>query len=187
MSTGYQIKDQEAAYYVTFQIVEWVDVFSRKIYRDIVIDSLRYCQEHKKLEIYAYVIMSNHMHLLVRSGKGELSATIRDFKRHTSKAIIHAIIEGNESRKEWMLNIFSFAAKKHSRNENYQVWTHENHAEEVFSNKFIWQKVLYIHENPVRNGLVHNSWEYKYSSASNYADMDSILDIICVTRPLKTY
>jgi hypothetical protein len=59
MSTGYQIKDQSAAHYVTLQIVQWVDVFTRKVYRDIVIDSLKYCQKEKDLEIYAFVIMSN--------------------------------------------------------------------------------------------------------------------------------
>ncbi len=87
MSTGYQIKDQESAYYLTLQIVHWVDIFSRKIYRDIVIDSLKYCKKEKGLEIYAYVIMSNHIHLLARGGKGNLSGILRDFKRHTSKRI----------------------------------------------------------------------------------------------------
>ncbi|MDA3952428.1 MAG: transposase [Bacteroidales bacterium] len=79
MSQGYQIKDQSAAHYVTLQIVQWVDIFSRKIYRDIVIDSLKYCQKEKDLEIYAFVIMSNHIHLLVRSGNENLSGTLRDF------------------------------------------------------------------------------------------------------------
>ena len=102
MPTGYQIKDQEAAYYLTFQVVFWIDVFTRKTYRDIIIDSLRYCQQDKCLEIYAYVIMSNHIHLLVRSSKGELSATIRDFKKYTSKKIIEEIITGTESRREWI-------------------------------------------------------------------------------------
>ncbi len=55
MSTGYQIKDQSAAHFETLQIVQWVDIFTRKIYRDIVIDSLKYCQKEKSLEIYAFV------------------------------------------------------------------------------------------------------------------------------------
>lgn len=50
MPTGYQIKDQQAAYFVTVQVVHWADIFSRKIYRDIVIESLDYCGKHKGLE-----------------------------------------------------------------------------------------------------------------------------------------
>ncbi|HLP04484.1 MAG TPA: hypothetical protein VK152_03545, partial [Paludibacter sp.] len=61
MATGYKIVDQEALHYVTFQIVEWVDLFTRKVYRDIVTDSLKYCQANKGLEIYAFVVMSNHI------------------------------------------------------------------------------------------------------------------------------
>lgn len=137
MSQGYQIKDQSAAHYLTLQIVQWVDIFTRKVYCDIVIKSLKYCQNEKSLEIYAYVIMSNHIHLLVRSGNENLSGTLRDFKSYTSKEILKAIIEKNESRRDWLLMIFKYAASKHKRNNTYQLWTHENHAEEVYSNKFI--------------------------------------------------
>ena len=110
MSQGYQIKDQSAAHYITLQVVEWADIFTRKIYRDIVISSLKYCQKEKGLEIYAYVIMSNHIHLLVRSSKDDLSGTIRDFKSYTSKEIIKAVLENSESRRDWLLMIFKYAA-----------------------------------------------------------------------------
>ena len=100
MPTGYQIKNQEQLYFVTLQIVEWIDVFSRKNYRDIIIENLHYCQKHKSLEIYAYVIMSNHLHLLGKSGNSELSNTLRDFKSYTSKLLLKQIIEGTESRKD---------------------------------------------------------------------------------------
>ncbi len=106
--------------------------------------------------------MSNHIHLLVRSGQGNLSGTLRDFKSHTSKEILKAIIEKNESRRDWLLMVFKYAANKHKRNSTYQVWTHENHAEEIYSNKFIEQKLDYIHNNPVRAGIVTNSEDYLY-------------------------
>lgn len=79
MPTGYQIKNQEATYYLIFQVVFWIDIFTRKVYKDIIIDSLKNCQLEKNLEVYAYVIMSNHIHLLAKNSKGELSATVRDF------------------------------------------------------------------------------------------------------------
>lgn len=186
MPTGYQIKDQEAAYYLTFQVVFWIDIFTRKIYRDIIIDSLKYCQKEKGLEIYAYVLMSNHVHILARSTKGELSATIRDFKKYTSKKIIDTIISETESRREWMLRLFAYAAKRQNKKGDYQFWTHENHAIEVFSNTFIEEKVTYIHNNPVRRGVVNNPEEYVYSSAKYYAGEESLLDIIPVDFSWKT-
>lgn len=71
MTTGYQIKDQEGLYYLTFQVVDWIDIFTRNVYRDIVIDSFRYAIEHKGFQIFAYVIMSNHIHLIANRSKGE--------------------------------------------------------------------------------------------------------------------
>lgn len=100
MSTGYQIRDQSALHYLTIQIVDWIDVFTRQTYRDIVLESLRYCQQHKGLQIFGFVIMSNHIHLIANSPQGELSNTIRDFKKFTAKNIIESITSGNESRKD---------------------------------------------------------------------------------------
>lgn len=177
MPTGYQIKNQEGCHYLTLQVIDWIDVFSRKIYRDILIENLRYCQDNKGLEIFAFVIMSNHVHLVVRSRNNNLSGTIRDFKSFTSKEILNAINEENESRKEWMLTLFSMAAARHKRNSEFQFWTHENHAVELLSNKFIDQKIDYIHQNPVRAGIVEHPEEYIYSSAGFYAGRGGLIEL----------
>ena len=180
MSTGYQIVNQESVYYVTLQIVNWIDLFTRKVYRDIVIDSLLYCQQNKGLEISAFVIMSNHLHLLLRSKTEKLSDTIHDFKSFTAKQIILEINTEQESRRKWMLNLFEYAAKQHKRNEKYQIWTHENHAEEIYSNEFIVQKMNYIHNNPVRACIVEKPEDYLYSSARAYAGLDCMIDVVPV-------
>jgi len=185
MSTGYKIEEQDGLHFVTFQIVKWIDIFTRKIYRDIVIESLRFCQTNKSLEIYAFVVMSNHLHLLLRSEKSELSNTIKEFKSFTAKQILKAIDTEPESRREWMLNLFEFSAKQHKRNEKYQIWTHENHAEIVYGNQFMDSKINYIHENPVRAGLVENAEDYLYSSARNYADLEGVLDVIIVPQAIE--
>jgi len=185
MSTGYQIVEQDALHYVTFQIVNWVDLFTRKVYRDIFIDSLKFCQANKGLEIYAFVVMSNHIHLLLRSDIGKLSDTIREFKSFTAKQILLAIDTESESRSEWMLNLFEFAAKQHKRNEKYQVWTHENHAELIYSDKFIFQKINYIHDNPVRAGIVENPEDYLYSSALDFAGKSCVLKTVPVLVPTE--
>ena len=142
MTTGYQIKDQEGLYYLTFQIVDWIDIFSRQVYRDIVIDSFKYAMENKGLQIFAYVIMSNHVHL-------ELILEL--FPKHKIIGTIQSIAE---SRREWLLNRFQFNANQHSRNENYQVWTHENHAIYLYSPEFIAEKLEYLHQNPAGWNMV---------------------------------
>lgn len=124
--------------------------------------------------------MTNHMHLLVSSDNENLSQIVCDFKKYTSKKIIETIQTERESRREWMLNLFSFEATKHTRNKNYQFWIQESYPIEIFSNKFIKQKVNYIHKNPVKAGIVEYPEQYLYSSARNYADMENVLDVVKV-------
>ncbi len=178
MGFKYKIYDQSKAYYLTFTVVSWVDIFSRKIYRDIIIDSLKYCQKEKGLNIFAYVIMTNHIHLLVNSEKDNISDFIRDFKKFTCKKIIDTIENELESRKKWMLNLFAYEVIKNKSNKNYQLWIHDSHPIEIYSNEFIKQKVEYIHNNPVRAGIVESPEHYLYSSARNYADLESMIDVI---------
>ena len=185
MSRGYKICEQDELHYVTFQIVKWIDIFTRQVYRDIIIDCLRYTQQHKALEVYAYVIMSNHVHLLLRCGRGRLSDTIREIKSYTARKIIESIDTVSESRREWILNILGFCAKLHKRNEHYQIWTHENHAEIIYSNSFMDQKIKYIHENPVRAGIVERAEDYLYSSARNYAGLEGLIDVEEIYVPIE--
>ena len=180
MSTAYKIDEQDGVYYLTLQIVNWADLFTRQVYRDIVIDNLRYCIANKGLIVYAYVIMSNHIHLLVQSSTSQLSNTIRDFKSYSSKKFIEYIQQNNESRSEWLLSVFKQAAYNHKRNSNYQVWTHENHSVHVYSNKFITQKIDYIHNNPVQANFVRQPEDYIYSSACNYAGETAVLPEVAV-------
>jgi len=186
MSTGYKILEKEGLYFLTFQIVGWVDIFTRKEYRDIAIESLKYCQQHKGLNLFAYVIMSNHIHLLAQSEYGKLSDIIRDFKSFTSKRFQEVVSSNIESRKDWMKMVFAYHGKYKKKQDN-QVWTHENHAELIYSQKFIEQKLNYIHENPVRSGIVTKVEDYLYSSARNYADMESVIDVIKLIVRWKAY
>ena len=187
MSTGYQIKDQEALYYLTFQVVDRVDIFTRQEYRDIVIGSFKYAMKEKDFQLFAYVIMSNHVHLIANSSVGELSNTIRDIKKYTSNRIIEAIQTIHESRRDWLLNRFKFKASQHSRNKSYQLWKHENHAIYLYSLDFIAEKVDYIHNNPVQAGIVMNPKDYYYSSARNYASLEAPMDVFVLSLPWKTY
>ena len=153
MKEGYVIRDQTLPHFITATVVDWIDVFTRQTYRDIVIESLDYCIKNKGMILYGYVIMSNHIHLILQSQEGERSALVRDFKKFTAKSILEKIQTSPESRREWMLERFQLATKTHSRNKEYQFWQYGNHAEEIYSNEFMWSKLDYIHLNPVRAGL----------------------------------
>ena len=185
MSFAYRISDQEAAYFLTFQIVGWVDIFTRKIYRDIVIESLTYCQQQKGLTLFAYVIMSNHIHLLVRSEVGDLSGFVRDFKNFTSRRILDIVENGVESRRDWMKMVFAYHGKL-KPNQTHQLWTRENHAEQIYSPQFILQKMNYIHENPVRAGIVEKAEDYLYSSARNYAGLSAEMKMTLLDTQWKS-
>lgn len=182
---GYKIRDQSKPHYVTFTVVEWADVFTRQIYKDIIIENLNYCIREKGMIVFGYVIMSNHLHLIIQSKGNDLSGLIRDFKKFTAKAIINQIKTGKESRYEWLLELFSKATESHNRNKTYQFWKYGNHPEEIYSQKFLWSKLDYIHLNPVRAGLVEKASHYLYSSASNYVLEQGVLnDITIVENPV---
>jgi REP element-mobilizing transposase RayT len=177
MKEGFIIRDQSKAYFITATVVDWVDVFSRKTYRDSVIESLDFCIKNKGMILYSYVIMSNHIHLIIQSKDGKLSDLVRDFKKYTAKTILEKIQNEQESRREWMLERFKLATESHSRNKNYQFWQLGSHAEEIYSEKFMWTKINYIHFNPVRAGIVLKIQDYIYSSASNYIENKGIVEV----------
>lgn len=169
MSTKYKPGDDAVPHFVTFSVVGWIDVFSRESYKEIMLDSLQYCQEHKGLLLHAWVIMSNHVHLIISSQTNKIEYIVRDLKKYTSKKIITAITQNPaESRKEWMLNIFRFTGSNNKNNKEYQFWKQDYHPIELDTHEKLQQRLDYLHDNPVRAGLVREPWEYKYSSAMDY-------------------
>lgn len=108
-------------YFLTTTVVDWLDVFFRPCYKHIIVESLRYCQREKGLEIYGWVLMSNHMHMIAGAKEGlNFSNIIRDFKKYTSKALTNSIKEENESRREWMLNRFEYAGSNDKKIKYYK-------------------------------------------------------------------
>ena len=163
---------------MTMTVVDWVDVFTRPVYRHIIVDALRFCQENKGLKLYAWVLMSNHLHLIAAAEEGKnLSDILRDFKQFTSRKIIATIQEEPESRRQWLLHRFEFNAKLNPKVRHYKVWQEGNEAKEIYSNDFLEQKLEYIHQNPVRAEWVNEPEHYRYSSAGNYADAGGLLQV----------
>jgi len=184
MSRNYKFYNPDGVYFISFAVVEWLDVFIRNEYKNIIIDSLHYCQKEKGMEIFAWCIMTSHIHLIFRSaGEQKPELLIGDFKRFTSKAIVKAIIENpKEGRKEFLLEQFRKTGSKSSNVDQYQFWRHDNHPVELWSNKVIAEKINYIHYNPVEAGLVFRAEDYLYSSAVDYAGEKGILDDVIVVK-----
>lgn len=172
MSDKYKIRDQHGLNFLTCTVCGWIDLFSRAEFRDIILDSWKYCSEHKGLQIWGYVIMTNHIHLIANTkAPHKLEGVMRDFKSHTAKRILEALKDKTktESRRDWLLYMFRFFAYYRKEHQEHQVWQHGNHPIELYSEKVTLQKLRYIHDNPVRAKLVHNPEDWVYSSASNYA------------------
>ncbi|NDK57702.1 REP-associated tyrosine transposase [Pontibacter fetidus] len=169
-------------YFLTMTVVDWVDIFTRPVYKHIIVDALKFCQEKKGLELYAWVLMSNHLHLIAAAQEGKnLSDILRDYKQFTSRKIIATIQEKPESRRQWILHRFEFNAHLSKKVRHYKVWQDGNEAKEIFSNNFLDQKLEYIHQNPVRAEWVSEPEHYRYSSAANYAGKLGLLPVMLIS------
>lgn len=153
--------------FVTLTVVGWINVFTRRIYKDFIIDNLAYCRQEKGLLIYAYVLMTNHLHLVIDTNRDLVPNILRDFKTFTSKKIVKMIKENpQESRKAWMIDSFKRYGANNNLNINHQFWRNGNYPVGLYSNKVIQQKIDYIQSNPVKAGFVSKPENYYYSSAN---------------------
>ena len=178
MSRKYKVLDQNDLQFLTYAVVGWVDALSRPHYKDIIVESLAHCQRDKGLQLFAWVIMSNHVHLIARAAPGgKLENIMRDHKKFTSKAFVEAIdINGKESRKEWMLPLLR------KSDGAIHFWQHDIHRIWVRSPDVIRTKLNYIHMNPVKEGYVDEPRDYRYSSAKAYAGMPTMRSIAALRR-----
>jgi putative transposase len=158
----------ELAYFLTFTIVGWIDIFTRKELADIIIQNLKKAQSEHHVAIYSYVIMSSHIHMIVQKKDDKLlSDWIRDFKSTTAKEIVKAVrTEDYESRKSWLEHLFKYFAKFTKQNSQYMFWQKTNRPTEVYSQNVFEQKQDYIHNNPVAATIVTDPAYYYYSSAN---------------------
>lgn len=166
MSESYKTHS-DGLYFVSFSVVGWLDVFTRREYQDILVESIAFCQLNKGFQLFYYCIMPSHVHFITASENGNLSDILRDFKSFTAKKVMDAI-ESNpqESRKEWLTHQFEYFARISPQKQERQFWKHDNHPFFLYSNRMIQQKIDYIHDNPVQAGFVSEPHEWRLSSAN---------------------
>jgi REP element-mobilizing transposase RayT len=172
MRSRYKIVELEAPQFITCTIVGWLPVFTRAKYLEIITSSLTFCRQKKGLRLHAYVILDNHLHMLVSADN--LSQVVRDFKRHTAKEIEAVARQDN---KQWLLKQFEFFKGEQKVKSRHQVWQEGFHPQAIISEDMLRQKLDYMHYNPVRAGLVDRPEDWRYSSARDYLGLDGVLEI----------
>ena len=179
MDKPYYIYDQNAIYFLTLTVVDWMDVFTRKEYKLEVADSLNYCIKNKGLELYAWCLMSNHLHLLGRAKEPyKISEFLRDFKKFVAKKILASLeSESIESRKKWVLERMKQRGSQLKKVEKYKFWENGSHPIFIESTKFFEQKLHYIHLNPIRAMIVEQPEDYLFSSARDYAGRKGLVEV----------
>ena len=163
MRSRYRINEPNQAHLITATIVEWLPVFTNSKMCDIIVRSLEFCRARKGLKIYGWVILDNHFHAILAGP--ELSRTIADLKKFTAHEILAQLkLEG----REWLLNQLHYFRLKHKRSSAHQVWQEGVHPQALTTDEMTLQKLEYLHNNPVKRGLVASPEHWRYSSAHEW-------------------
>ncbi len=159
-------------YFTTCTILKWECALESNFRKEIVISSFRHLTKHGRARILGFVIMPNHLHLIWQILEKELFMLQRDFLKFTAKQIIFDI-KKNEP-------LFLETFKVNSIDREYQIWQRKSLSKDVFTNKFLIQKLRYIHKNPLQPHwrLSNIMVDYKYSSAAFYAGLATEWDFL---------
>ncbi len=167
----YKIVDPAFPHFVTCTVLHWIPVFTRPDTVEIVLASLRFLMKDG-LKVYAYVVLENHLHLVVQSG--DLNRDIARFKSYTSKQLLAYLSKHNVRQ---ILDQLAFYKKAHKGDRAYQFWQEGCHPEWIQNDEMMHQKVDYVHQNPVKRGYVDLAEHWRYSSARDYQGQAGLLEV----------
>jgi putative transposase len=168
----YRVYDKAVPHFLTATVVGWLPVFTRPEAVQIIYDSWTYLRDHQRLEVYAYVILENHLHLIASSEN--LSKEMGDFKSYTARRIIELL---QARRATLLLEQLAWFKARHKSDRDFQLWQEGSHPEEIQSDEMMWQKIEYIHNNPVVRGYVASPEHWRYSSAANYMGLPGLFTV----------
>jgi REP element-mobilizing transposase RayT len=157
--------DEHVPYFCTITVLDWLPVLIEARYIDATIESLEFCRQHKGLQLFGLVVMPNHLHLIAAAGD-ELHAVVRDFKRFASRTIHDRLKQdGRQTVLDWLAKATQRARRQRGE---LGLWQDGFHPQAIYSRAVFEQKLGYLHENPVRKGLVQHPADWWYSSAGFY-------------------
>ncbi|MCX7067487.1 MAG: transposase [Methylococcales bacterium] len=168
----YSIRETQAPHFLTCTIINWIPVFTRPQTVDIILNALQYRQQHNGWKVYGYVILENHLHLVVQAD--DLLAELPLFKSYTARQLIDYLKECHAER---VLKQMAFFRKAHKLDREYQCWEEGSHPQLIQNAEMLRQKLDYIHFNPVKRGYVDKPEHWRYSSARNYAGLEGLMPV----------
>lgn len=168
----YKIYEATHPYFVTCTILHWLPLFTKKESVQIVIDCLKFLQGKDNLKLYAYVILENHLHLVVQSD--DIEKSMKSFKQYTAKALLDLLKKENVKT---LLDQLRFYKKAHHKATEYQVWEEGYQPKLIQTEEMMVSKINYIHQNPVKRGYVDEAVHWRYSSARDYEGMEGLIEI----------
>ena len=163
MRSRYRVHENDQAHFVTSTVVVWLPIFTTASRCDILVQSLEYCRAHKELKIYAWVILDNHFHAILSAP--DLPRVMADLKRHTARRLIELL---DAEKAEWLSNQLRYHRVSHKTESEHQVWQEGYHPQSIPTDEIMLQKLEYLHNNPVKRGLVASPEHWRYSSAHEW-------------------
>jgi putative transposase len=170
--TRYKIYETIYPYFLTCSVVGWTPIFTRSETVQIILDSWKYLQENRGFSIYGYIILENHLHMIASSDN--LSNDLASFKSFSARKIIELL---EQRRIEVLLRQLRYQKARHKQDRTYQLWQEGSHPQMIENDDIMWQKLEYIHNNPVLRGFVDDPLHWRYSSARNYAGQQGLITI----------
>jgi len=168
----YKIYEPTHPYFITCTVLHWIPIFTRTQSTDILFDSLKFLQKSDNLKITAYVILENHLHMIVSSD--DISKTMAKFKSYTAKELINLLQKSNAKT---ILEQLAFYKKAHKTETTYQVWQEGIQPKLIVDEKMMIDRINYIHNNPIKRGYVEEAKHWRYSSARDYEGISGLIEI----------
>ena len=168
----YTITEPDKPHFLTCTVMEWLPVFTRPETVNILLDCWSYQRKNAGMKLYGYVILENHLHFIAQAQ--HLDKCINSFKSFTARQIIDYL---QVNHADQLLDRLRYAKRAHKLDREYQVWQEGVHAELIFSESMMREKLDYIHNNPVKRGYVSQAEHWRYSSASHYMGMPGLIEI----------
>jgi putative transposase len=170
----------DACYFLTFNIVDKIDLFVRPAYKTVITDALNHFIRAQGLHLYSWCLMSSHLHLVLRTRDGAAPAYFeRDFKRYTTPAMLKTIEMEMDLRRDWMLQRFEGYGKTLRRLDKYHLWQNCSSPLRIENDqpRLLMDQIAHVHENPVREGIVDQPEAYLFSSARDYTGIRGLVAV----------
>jgi len=168
----YRVLQGDAPHFLTCTVLNWIPLFTRPDTAEIVLDAIRYRQQNLGWRLYGFVILENHLHLVLQAR--DLGEELMRFKSYTARCLIDYLEQRRVTR---ILDQLAWFKKRHKCDRKYQLWEEGSHPQLIESEDVLRQKLEYLHNNPVKRGYVDRPADWRYSSARVYAGQPGLLDV----------